>query len=300
MAFAKFEYRDYDGAEPYAEKAVALDGKNADYHFMLGAIAGRKAETTGNPFSRWGLARKVKREFDTAASLDPRHVRARLALIDFHLEAPGLVGGDKKKAHEYAEEILRIDAARGWLAKARIARKEKQDGQLESFYVKAVEADPQNYAARMALAGYYAAGSSPKLELVEKHAREAVGIDAGRAGAYGQLAALYAHQQRWKELDAILTQAEKSVADNLSPYFFAARNLALKGVELGRAERYLRKYLGQAPEPDAPSHAQAHWRLGNVVEKLGRGEEACREYREAVRLDGKLEEARKDLKRLCK
>jgi tetratricopeptide (TPR) repeat protein len=300
MAFAKFEYRDYDGAEPYAEKAVALDGKNADYHFMLGAIAGRKAENSGNPFSRWGLARKVKREFDTAASLDPRHVRARLALIDFHLEAPGMVGGDKKLAYQYADEILRINAARGWLAKARIARKEKQTDQLESLYVKAVEADGRNYAARMALAGFYAAGASPKLELVEKHAREAVGIDAGRAGAYGQLAALYAHQQRWKELDAILAQAEKSVADNLSPYFFAARNLALKGVELARAERYLRKYLGQAPEPDAPSHAQAHWRLGNVVEKLGRTEEACREYREAVRLDGKLEEAKKDLKRVCK
>lgn len=298
MAYAKFEYRDYDGAEPYAEKAVQLDGQNADHHFILGAIYGRKAENTGNPFSKWGLARKVKKEFDTAAGLDPKHVRARMALIDFHLEAPGLVGGDKQKAYDLAEEILRIEPARGWLAKARIARKEKQTAQLESFYLKAVEADPRSYNARMALAGFYSTGANPKYDPIEKHAREAVSIAPGRVAAYSQLAALYAHQQRWTDLDAILAQAEKNVPDNLSPFFHAARNLLTKGVDLPRAERYLRKYLTQPPEPDAPSPAQAHWRLGNVLEKLGRNLEARREYQEAVRLDPKLDDARKDLKRL--
>jgi len=227
-------------------------------------------------------------------------LNARFALIDFHMEAPGIVGGDKKKAYQYAEEILRIYPARGWLAKARIARKEKQTGQLESLYLKAVEADARNYDARITLVGFYSTGAEPKYDIIEKHSREAVGIAPDRAAAYSQLAALYANQQRWKELDAILAQAEKNVPDNLSPFYQAARNLLLKGADLPRAERYLRKYLTQPPEPDAPSHAAAHWRLGNVLEKMGRTGEACRAYREAIRLDPKLEDARKDLKRFCK
>lgn len=299
MAMAKFQYQDYDGAQALAEKAVALEPKNADHHYLLGIIYGRQAERA-NIFRQPGLAGKFKRETEQAIALDPRHINARNALIDFHLQAPGIVGGDKKKAQQYADEILQIDAARGWLAKARIARREKQTEQLESFYLKAVEANPRHYGARMALAAYYAGGDSPKLELAEKHAREALAIDATRAGAYAQLASLYAHQKRWSDLEGILVQAEKNVPDNLSPFYFAARTLAGAGADLARAERYLRKYLTQRPEPDAPSHAQAHWRLGHVLEKLNRAEEACREYREAVRLDGKLEEAKKDLKRACK
>jgi tetratricopeptide (TPR) repeat protein len=299
MAMAKFQYQDYDGAQALAEKAVALDPKNADHHYVLGIIYGRQAERA-NVFRQPGLAGKFKKETEQAIALDPRHINARNALIDFHLQAPGIVGGDKKRAHQYADEILQIDAARGWLAKARIARREKQTDQLESFYRKAVEANPQHYGARLALAGYYAAGASAQLDWAEKHAREAVAIAPDRAGAYALLAALYAQQQRWKDLDAILAQAEKSVPDNLSPFYFAARNLLAKGAELPRAEGYLRKYLTQPPEPDAPSHAHARWRLGNAVEKLGRSEEACREYREAVRLDDKLEDAKKDLKRLCR
>ncbi len=298
MGFVKFEYGDYEGAEPYAEKAIKLDGNQADYHYLLGAIAGRKAQKTGNPFSKWGLARQVKREFDAAAALDPRHVAVRMALVDFHLEAPGVVGGDRKLADQYADEILRVDPAQGWLAKARIARKDKQTGQLESLYLKAVEADGRHYGARMALAGFYAGGENPKYGLIEKHSREAVSIDPGRAGAYMQLAAVYANQQRWKELDAILAQAEKNVPDNLSPFYYAARVLIGKGTELPRAESYLRKYLAQPPEPDAPSLGAAHWRLGNALEKTGRKQDAVREYQQAVQLDPNLEDARKDLKRL--
>lgn len=300
MAFAKFEYRDYDGAEPYAEKAVKLDPNQADYHFILGAVSGRKAENTGNPFSKWSLARKVKREFDAAIALDPRHVLARVALVDFHLEAPGFVGGDKKKAYTLADELLQIDPARGWLAKARIARKEKQTAQLESFYLKAVEANRRHYGARLALSNFYDSDGQKKHDLAEKHAREAITIAPDRAGAYAQLSGLFAYQQRWKDLDAILARAEKNVPDNLSPFFHAGRVLISNHLDAARAERYLRKYLTQPPEPDAPSPAVAHLWLGRALEKLGRTADAVREFQEAARLDPKLEEAKKELKRLKK
>ncbi|MGH9815525.1 MAG: tetratricopeptide repeat protein [Candidatus Acidiferrales bacterium] len=298
LAYAKFEYGNYDAAQSLAEKAVKLDGSKADYHFILGAIYGRKAENTGNPFTKWSLAGKVKKEFETAASLDPSHVMARMALIDFHLSAPGMVGGDKDRARALADEILRIDPARGWLAKARIARKRKQTAQLESLYQQAVQAPGESYAASMALSNFYASGEQKKYDLAEKHARDALAATPGRVGAYAQLAAIYAEQQRWKELDEILARAEKAVPDDLSPYFHAGRVLVQINRDPQRAEQYLRKYVTQPPEPNAPSLGAGHWRLGQALEKQGRADEARRAYQDAVALDPKLDEAKKDLRRL--
>jgi len=99
-------------------------------------------------------------------------------------------------------------------------------------------------------------------------------------------------------LDAILAQAEKNVPDNLSPYYQAGRLLLNPGSDLPRAENYFRKYLTQEPEPGAPQHAHAYWRLGLALEKQGRKPEAINALETAVRLKPDLAEAKKDLKRL--
>lgn len=296
MARVKFEYDDPDGAEALIEKAVQLDPQNAEYRFWLSAVYGRRAQSA-NIFSKWGLAGKFKEQAEKAIQLDPKHIEARHALIQFHLQAPGIVGGDKRKAYELAEEIQRMDPARGYLEKAGIARREKQLDQLAPLYRKAVEADPRSYAARMALAGYYASDQQKKYSEAEQQAREALKIEPARVGAYSLLAGIYASQQRWGELDALIAQSEKNVPDNLYPHYAAARTLVVSGKDLPRAERYLRKYVTQEPEPDYPSHAGAHWRLGQALEKQGRTQEAISEYERATQLDPKLG-AEKDLKRL--
>jgi hypothetical protein len=49
----------------------------------------------------------------------------------------------------------------------------------------------------------------------------------------------------------------------------------------------------------APTHAHARWRLGLVLEKLGRKPEALAEVQRALELKPDLgDEAKKDLKRL--
>jgi TolA-binding protein len=65
-----------------------------------------------------------------------------------------------------------------------------------------------------------------------------------------------------------------------------------------RAERYLRHYLSREPEYGAASHATAHWRLGLALEKQGKKDEATSEFAAAVKADPKLDDAKKDLKRL--
>ncbi len=68
-------------------------------------------------------------------------------------------------------------------------------------------------------------------------------------------------------------------------FFIAGLNAYLMNQELPRAEQYIRKYLGQEPEPDMPSHAAARWRLGQVLEKQNRKPEAIAEYQAAVQMD---------------
>jgi hypothetical protein len=73
-----------------------------------------------------------------------------------------------------------------------------------------------------------------------------------------------------------------------------------EGVELPKAEAYLKKYINETkePEPDSPIIAGAHWSLGLVFEKEGRKAEARSELETAVRLKPDFEQAKRDLKRL--
>ncbi len=303
MARYKEAAGDYDGALVLMEKALALEPKNADFHCMLSFIYGRQVLRAGI-FRKIGLARRVRREAETALKLNPDHVEARLILIEYYRLAPGIIGGDKARARALAEEAVKLDPVRGYIAQATIAHQEGLAERQEDLYKKAVEATPQSYQALMSLASFYSYSQRRNFDLLEKYAREALSIDPGRIGAYGLLAQTYARQERWPDLDDILVQAEKNVPDNLNPYFQAGRVIFQQGKDFERAERYFRKYLTQEPElssmsrGQAASHAQAYWRLGQTLEKLNRKTEAVEAITTAVKLDPRLENAKKDLKRL--
>ncbi len=298
MSRVKMVTNDHDAALKFAEKAVAADGKSAVYHYQLSQVIGSIAEKA-SMLKQFGYARRYKSEVETATALDPKNIDARIAMLEYYLEAPGIMGGDKKKAEAIAEEISRMDACRGYLATAMIVQKEKDHAaKQEDLYKKAAAADPKHYVVRILLANIYLNPPLKNLELAEKHARDAQKLEPDRSAPYSLLAIRYAMEQRVTELEAVLAEAEKTVTDNLSPYFQAARILIDQGKELPRAERYLRKYLTQDPEPNQPSHARTHWRLGQALEKQGRKPEAIAEVETAVRMEPKFEPATKDLKRL--
>ncbi len=297
LGHAKFEFGDLEGAEKLLEKAVALEPKNASHHFMLSAAYGRQAESA-NFFRQPGLARKFKREAEAAAQLDPNHIGSRAALVQFHWRAPGLIGGDKKQIPILLAEIMRISPAEGHLEAAAQARRENPSTLMEPYYLKALAADPKSYRVQLSLAGLYSTDQHKKYDLSEKHAREAMKLEPDRVSAYISLAALFAFQGRWADLDAILAQSEKAIPDNLSPYYHAARVLIGNNKEPVRAERHLRKYLTQPPEANAPTQADGYWRLGNALEKQGRYSEAIAALEQALRLDKGHDGAKKDLKRL--
>jgi tetratricopeptide (TPR) repeat protein len=292
-------WKEYDAAVKLAETAAALDPKNAEYRWVVAENVGEQAEDA-SWFRALGLARRFKREAEAAAALDAGYVAPRWGLMEFHMRAPGVAGGDKKRAYALLEEIKRISAVQGPLAEFRMTQLEKKNESPEPYYLRAYQADPKHYGANMNLARFYTRDTQKKFDLAEKFARAAMQLEPFRAGPYATLALVYAVQQRWKELDELLSQFEKAIPDSSIAHYQAAAMLRVSGADLPRAERYLRKYLSVEPEPGYPTHADAHWLLAMVSEKMGRNADAVRELEAALRLNPGHDAAKKDLKRLKK
>ncbi|HEY7499613.1 MAG TPA: tetratricopeptide repeat protein [Vicinamibacterales bacterium] len=286
---------DPNAALPYAEKSVKLAPENADYRWGLAQVVGEQAEGA-NVFRQIGLAKRFRSETQTVLKIDPKHVEAHFGMMIYYFKAPGIVGGDKKKAHEEAEAIGRIDRAKGYMAHVRLAQEEQQRDKLEGLYRKAIEADPTLIDAYLGLINILA--NSGNTAEVERYARHVQTLEPKRTNGYNGLAWSLARQKRWSDLDANLADAEAAVPDDFMPYYVAANALLGSNEDLPRAERYFRKYLSQEREAGTPSHAVAHWRLGLVLERQGRKSEAVSAMETAVKMDSALEPARKDLKRL--
>ena len=289
-------FGDLDGALKSAQQAVGLEDGNSNYHFQLAEVYGEMA-ASASIFAAGGLAKKFKGELDASLARDPKNLNALDALMQYSFQAPGIMGGDKGKAHAIAEQIVLLNPVRGYLAQAELAREAKDFAKVEEYFLKAVQADPKNYEAQTALAGFYTQPSNRKTESAEKHAREAVQLDPSRAKGYSILAKVLALEQRWGELEALLSTSERNVPDDSAPYFEAADALLESGVDLKRGETYARKYLAQQPEGEEPDAAHAHWLLGLILGKEGRIAEAITELQAAVQINPRFKAAREDLKR---
>ena len=278
---------------------LAQNPNNAEYRIILADAYGQKAtgENAGT-FERMRSGRSMKKEGDTALALDPKNADALYGMIQFHMQAPGIVGGDKKKAHEYADRLLAVDPVKGNFIQAQIAIQEKHEQQVEGFYQKALAANPKSYDALVQLGAFYAGEKWRDFTKSDKYVHDALQIDPGRAGAYTVMAQTLVLREKWTDLDQLLGQAERACPEDFSYYFQAARVLLNTGKDNERAERFLRKYLTQEPEVGRPSWAHAHWRLGLVLEKEGKKDQARQEIETALKLNPDLKAAEKDLKRV--
>ncbi len=285
-----------DDAIRLAEAAVAAAPANADAQYALSEAYGRKAQSVGM-LKAAGYAGKMRKAADAALAADPNHLDALEILVDFHMLAPGIMGGDKKKAAEFVERLARLDAARGWLERAQNANRAKDTTLAAQCYERAAAVTPPAAITLVQCASYFA-GRGRDLARAEKLALQAVQLEPWRTGGWQVLASLYAYQERYSDLDGVLEKSLAAEPARLSPWYQAARQLVVSKKDPARAERYLRRYLAVEPEIGAPSWAAARWRLGQALELQGKKSEAIAEIESAVKQDPKLEDAKKDLKRL--
>ena len=194
--------------------------------------------------------------------IEPGNVDARFGILEFYIQAPGVMGGSLEKARAQATEIARQDRMRGHRASARIAEHEKRFDAAAAEYERAAGEFPDKIEPAI---------WSGNLWVARK--------DFGKAFA------------------ALETFAARNPS-NMQGSYQVGRLAAITGERLDKGAEGLKRYLAYEPRQDEPSLAVAHWRLGQLLEKKGDRPAAKREYQEAVRLDGNLKDAVEALKRL--
>ena len=145
--------KSWDNAIYYYKKLKYLKPFEANYYYKYGGVLGMKAKIS-NKFKALGMISEVKSSFEKAISLNPKHIEARVALVELYLQLPGIVGGSEKKALLYANEIAQISAVDGYLSKGHIAEYFGRFKEAEVHYKKAVEISKSKNSYRI-LASLY-------------------------------------------------------------------------------------------------------------------------------------------------
>src|SRR5216684_2767767 len=220
------ELQEHDAAIKSAEKAVAIDAQNSVYHEWLGRAYGEKADHA-SLFSAMSLAKKTRKEFETAVQLDGKNFSARQALIEFDCSAPGLVGGGEEKALPQIKQLAEMDAAEGHYAAGNCRRQKKDFAATDQEFRKALESDPKSAELIFDIGDYAVKRSQPDRLLAVADAGERVAPNDPRGD------------------------------------FYRGAALVLKKENLAEAERLLRKYAQEAPTRSGyPRPAAAHVWLG--------------------------------------
>jgi tetratricopeptide (TPR) repeat protein len=255
------EERKHDRAIDYFETATKLDPKNSTYFLWLGRALGREAQRA-NVLRQPGLAKRTKAAWERAIEIDPDNLDARADLIQYYVQAPGILGGSKDKALEQAEEIRKRNALRGYLELGALHEREKRLADAEKAYLGAAAEPSERHVGKYRLGVFYQ-----------------------NTGAFEKAFDLF----------------EAMVAADPLEYgalFQIGKTGALSGQRLARATEALEAYLKTTPGRNDPSLAAAHWRLGMIHERLQDKQRAKAEYETALRLDPTFKTASESLKKL--
>jgi tetratricopeptide (TPR) repeat protein len=258
---AALEKGDPDAATSAADAALEASPKDTDVLLWAGRAYGQRA-LSASVFTKMSWAKKCHEAWERAVAIDPAFLEARSELLRYYLMAPGIVGGGVDKAREQAAKIAALDATQGHLARGRIAEHEKDLPAAEAAYRKAAETDPKGVEGPIALATFL----------------------GGR--------------NRWPEARAIFEKRlAADPADALAVYQLG-RIALFSGEDLEKGLAYFERYLALPVPENGPAHADARWRKGLTLEKLGKTPAAIAEYREALKENPGHRGARRELKRL--
>ncbi len=97
----------YAAAAELLEQAARADQHDSEYHHWLGKAYGRMAQQA-SWFEAMSLAKKTRKAFEQAVSLDPQNTEAIADLIAFYHEAPAFLGGGEDKARDLEQRLSRL------------------------------------------------------------------------------------------------------------------------------------------------------------------------------------------------
>jgi tetratricopeptide (TPR) repeat protein len=262
LAHCYFESDQFDRAIPPAEASVAVEPKNSAYHDLLGRAYGEKANRS-SWFGGLSLAKKARKEFETAVQLDDHNFAAFQALIEYDCSAPAIANGGEDKARPEIARLSAIDAAEGHYAEGNCRRQKKDFSAVDAEFRKALALHPKSADLIFDIGDYY----------------------AKRNQADGLAFVV-------KESDDVAS------GDPRAPFYHAVL-LVLQKQNSADAAQAIRQYIATAPKrANYPSKAMAHYWLGRIEENQGGAASAKKEYQEALNLEPKNRYANEAMKRL--
>ena len=255
---------EFNAAEKSGERAVASNPKNSEYHNWLGQAYGEKA-SHASIFSAYSLARKTRKEFETAVQLDERNFDAAQHLIEFDCSAPSIVGGGEEKAQPLIQKLLALDASEGHFAAGNCRGQKKDFSGADAEFMKALDSRPKSADMIDEIASHFANRGMAGRVLIAADAVEAVAPEDPRGG------------------------------------FYRAVGWILQGEKLQGAEKILQHYIHAViRRPSYPGLATAHYWLGQLYEKQKNITAARGEYETILKLNAKHKKAQEALKQLGK
>jgi tetratricopeptide (TPR) repeat protein len=234
----------WNDAVAACEKAVALDDSSSNNHLWYGRALGEKADRSSF-IKAYGLAKRVKAEFETAVALDPDNAEALSDLGEYYTEAPAIVGGGKDKAAAVASKLDDVDRARAEELRGRIAASNKDVAAAEQHFREAIAAAPRSANYWMVLASFY------QKENDLDRMQEAIHSGLEANGAHGE------------------------------PLVDAAHLLTRAGQDPQTAIRLLREYLASPEKSEDEPAFRVHLLLANLLKQQGDPAGAAQEIQAA-------------------
>jgi tetratricopeptide (TPR) repeat protein len=176
---------DVDKAVDETEKAVELNPNKGEIQFNYGAALGIKTQNSG-VFKQAFLAVKVKKAFQRAVELDPNLLMARIALGQFYLMAPSIIGGDNDEGWKQIDEAIKIDEVQGRFVKASMLAQKDNKPDAEKEYKTLVSSYPKEWRTWKGY-GYFCLREKRTDEAI-KHFQKYVDLRPDTADSYQSLA----------------------------------------------------------------------------------------------------------------
>ena len=255
---ALMQAQNFDAALEKAQAQVDSNQNSAEAYYWLGAANGRLAQTS-SIFSKLGYAKAVRSAFQRAAELDPKQIEARMGLIQFHLQAPGLAGGDEDLVPALVQQISAIDVGAGFRAQAIVKQIGDDPAGAQALYRKALAHNPADVDALSTIVG------------------------------------LLSTEKKIADAETLVMAALAKEPSNLKIQYQKAKCAALGGTDPAGGLTIVDAILAAKPAIEGLSIAGAHWRRGQILARLGRKAEAIQALERSQALDNSIKEVKTEL-----
>lgn len=253
-------------AEATAARAADAAPRCVSALLLLAETIDRRLDEAGG-LAALDLSRRYRRAIDAALEIEPDNVDARTVEIGYLIHAPGIAGGDRRRAQRRIADLQAIDPLAAAQMQLDLARAEGEDDAIIAALAALTPLAPEDYIRRSEL--------SRRLILAGRY-----------EDADAELSA-------WPDGDA-WREAERD--------YLRGALRALGGFELDAAETLLDRARSFGPaagdDRDWPSEAGALALIGTAREARGDRAGALEAYRTALAEDSSNDRARAGLARL--